>query len=271
MQGDNMRSPIFLGGCGRSGTTLLRVMLDSHPHIVCGPEFKLIPSIANLWDHSVKGFLPVLQNYDLSKEDISTAYRHFIGELLSKYLHASGKVRIAEKSPNNVFYFPQLAQIFPGSPLIHVIRDGRDVVSSLLTMDWASIVTGEKLPYVESAQAAADYWKKSVMAGRRSAEDPSVKGRYYELRYEELVRQPEPTLRALFEFIDEPWDPAVLEYHQVERNLAEESSASQVSQPLYSKALGRWREDLSKADQQAVKEVAGDLLVELGYASGLAW
>jgi protein-tyrosine sulfotransferase len=266
MQGDNKRPPIFLGGCGRSGTTLLRVMLDSHPHIACGPEFKLIPSIANLWDHSVTGFLPVLQGYDLSKDDISTAYRHFIEELLSKYLRASGKARIAEKSPNNVFYFPQLAQIFPDSPLIHVIRDGRDVVSSLLTMDWVSIATGKKFPYVESAQAAADYWKKSVTAGRRSANHPAVKGRYYELRYEDLVRQPDATLRALFEFIDEPWDPAVLEYHRVERNLAEESSASQVSQSLYSKAIGRWQTDLSTEDKATVQRIAGDLLLELGYA-----
>ena len=246
-------------------------MLDSHPNIACGPEFKLIPAIASLWADTVTAYADILQAYQLTISDVNAAYRQLIETLLSNYQAASKKPRLAEKSPNNVFFLPHLNQIFPDSPLIHVIRDGRDVVSSLLTMNWVDITTNEKLPYVESAQGAAEYWVNTITAARTAASEPAIREHYLEIRYEELVRQPQETLVRLLDYIGEPWDPAVLEYHRIERDLAGESSAERVSGELDTTAVGRWQKDLTGADRDTVKRIAGNLLIELGYAEDNDW
>lgn len=161
--------------------------------------------------------------------------------------------------------------IFPESPLIHVIRDGRDVVCSLLTMNWFDPQTGKPLDYTRDCRKAAEYWAASVTRGRQAGNDPAVAPRYYEIRYEDIVKEPVVTLKKLFEFIGEPWDERVLAFHEVSRNLAGESSAEQVSQPLNSRALGRWKKDLTPRQKDEIKSVAGDLLIDLGYVSDKSW
>ncbi|MBK8011325.1 MAG: sulfotransferase [Deltaproteobacteria bacterium] len=263
-------SPIFVGGAGRSGTTLLRVILDAHPSIACGPELKITPALCQLWLNLQTAFLPALEAYGAGAEDVNDAVAGMLGRFLGPYLSRSQKSRIAEKSPNNVFFFEHLHLIFPESPLVHVIRDGRDVVCSLLTMNWVDPTTGAPIDYTRDVQKAAEYWVKAVRAGRTA--EKNVEGRCFELRYERLVADPEPTLRALFTFLDEPWDARVLRYHEDKhRNLAGESSATQVSKPIYAAASGRWSRDLTAAQKAIVKDVAGPLLIELGYATDLDW
>jgi hypothetical protein len=266
------RPPIFAGGAGRSGTTLLRVILDSHPNIACGPELKVTPALCRLWQDFQTSLSPPLREYLLTPNDINAIFAQTIVSLLEKYRQKSGKLRVAEKSPNNVFFFEHLNHMFPDSPLIHVIRDGRDVVCSLLTMQWMDPKTGKPLEYTRDVRKAAEYWARAVRTGQTVArQKPSVAKRYVELRYEELVNDPVSTLHPLFTFLDEPWDPAVLQFHQQQRNLAGESSAEQVSRELYTSAVARWQRDLKPEHKSAIKDVAGDLLVELGYARDNDW
>jgi len=262
---DTAAAPIFVGGAGRSGTTLLRVILDSHPRIACGPELKVGPKIAELWYELQTAYSPSLGELGLTAADVNAAFARLVQRLLRPYLQQQAKPRIAEKTPNNVFYLQHLHHLFPDSPLIHVIRDGRDVVASLLTMDWADPATGERLPYTTDAGLAARYWADAVTAGRLTAQHPTAGPCYQEVRYEDLVARPEATLRTLFEFVGEPWDPGVLAFHRRRRNLAGESSAGQVTQPLHDRAIGRWRRDLGARDLGAVLDVAGELLEEIGY------
>jgi hypothetical protein len=264
-------APIFIGGAGRSGTTLLRVILDSHPNIVCGPELKVTPLVAQMWDHFQTALSPTMREYYLSPADINKIFGKMMVSLLENYRQRSGKRRIAEKSPNNVFHFYHLSNIFPGSPLIHIIRDGRDVVCSLLTMDWMDPTNGRPLDYTRDIGKAVHYWVSAVQAAHVARKFPSVSANYIELRYEDLVESPEATLRQLFAFLEEPWDPGVLNYHQQKRNLVGESSAAQVSKPLYKSAVGRWKRDLKSGDKEVVKKLAGNLLVELGYAKDFGW
>lgn len=264
-------APIFVGGAGRSGTTLLRVILDSHKHIACGPELKVTPSICGLWYEFQTGFLPALAEYGHSRQDINRVVGELITSLLAKFRASTGKPRSAEKSPNNVFYFEHLHAIFPDSPLVHVLRDGRDVVCSLLTMNWVDSRTGAPIDYTRDARKAAEYWVSAVRAGRHAGRRIGAK-HYYELKYEDVVSRPETTLRSLFAFLGEPWDDAVLRFHETtSRSLANESSAEQVSKPLYTTASGRWAQDLKAADKAAVKAAAGDLLIDLGYAADKEW
>ena len=185
--------------------------------------------------------------------------------LLRPFRERQRKPRVAEKTPNNVFYLQHLHHLFMDSPLIHVIRDGRDVVASLLTMEWLDPSTGERLPYTTDAALAAAYWVEAVTTGRLTGEHPTAHQMYHEVRYEDLVTRPESTLKSLFEFIEEPWEPRVLEFHRQERNLAAESSADQVVEPIHDRSIGRWRGELTPDDLARVLDVAGDLLAELGY------
>jgi len=230
-----------------------------------------MPALAQLWHQFQTTHRATLEAYYLNPLDINTLFRDFILGLLEKYRREQGKDRIAEKSPDNVYFFSHLKVMFPDSPLIHVIRDGRDVVCSLLTMDWSNVVTGQPMEYTRDAGKAAAYWVGAVQAGRKLQGAEETSDRYMEIRYEEIVSEPEPALRKLFDFIGEPWHPEVLNYHQQKRDLAGESSADQVSRSIYTSAIGRWRRDLRPEDKKAVKEAAGDMLVELGYADGHDW
>lgn len=259
------KSPIFIGGAGRSGTTLLRVILDTHPNIACGPELKVTEIIARLWYDFQTKYSGITKEYDITQKDTNRLFAGLIEGLLNKYKVKEGKERIAEKSPNNIHIFPHLHEMFPESPLIHVIRDGRDVVASLLSMDWRNF-DGKPMEYTQNTKKAALFWSGAITIGRKFAiSSTSASAVYYEIRYEDLVLEPELHLRQLFKFIDEPWNPVVLEYYKKKHNLAKESSTTQVTQQLYTSSIGRWKKDLTPDQLEDIDSVTGDLLIELGY------
>jgi protein-tyrosine sulfotransferase len=262
------KPPIFIGGAGRSGTTLLRVMLDSHPNIACGPELKILPVILRQWVDMRTAYAPTLGHWRVDAATTDRLYRDLIAGLLTPYREAAGKPRVAEKTPGNVAFFRQLHALFPESPLIHVIRDGRDVVASLLTMDWVDPSTGQAPPYTHDARRAAEYWVENVQGGRAALDMPGLSERYREVRYEDLIADPETTLRGLLDHCGETWDPAVLAFDRQPHDLADESSADAVREPLNAQAIGRWQEDLKPGQQALVQSVAGTLLAELGYPDG---
>lgn len=263
-------APIFVGGAGRSGTTLLRVILDTHSRIACGPEIKVIPVVANLWAQFQTTFAPYLAEAQVSAGDVDRAFQALIAGVIDPLRRHAGKPRVAEKTPNNVFFFRHLHRMFPEATYVHVVRDGRDVVASLLTMDWRG-PDGQRIDYTTDATLAARYWANSVIAARSFQSATQGQSRFFELRYEDLVARPESCLRALFDYLGEPWEPQVLAYHHRERSLGSESSAEAVRKPIYSTATGRWRTDLDAAQRAAVKREAGKVLVELGYCRDLDW
>lgn len=260
--------PIFLGGAGRSGTTLLRVMLDMHPRIFCGPELKVLPSVAEWYQTLTRDFASVMQSYRNSPADLQRRFRDFIEGLVENARTASGKPRWAEKTPHNVMFLRPLAEIFPDARFIHVIRDGRDVACSLLTMDWINPMTGRKWDYVQNMTSAARYWREVVTTVRQMAAHPSVANRVLEVRYEALVADPESVLRQVLDFVGEAWDPAVLDYHTKNREQEPfEASTAQANKPVTKRAMGRWRRDMTRLDRIAFQAEAGDLLASLGYAA----
>jgi hypothetical protein len=264
--------PIIIGGCPRSGTTLLRVMLDSHPNIACGPELKAIHLVAMAFATMHKAFGENLQaHYGISEQRLAGIFGDQIKALLEPYRRRTGKPRIAEKTPQNIEVFPFLFHLLPGSPLIHVIRDGRDVVCSLLAERWVSPITGNVLDYTQDPRQAAEFWVKTLVDAR-PMRGRGYAGVYTEVRYEDLVQKPEPTLKRLLDFIGEPWDPAVLDFHRRAHDLPSAESGSRgVDRPLHEQSIGRWRRDLGERERAAVKEVAGATLMELGYCRDLDW
>lgn len=248
--------PIFIGGAGRSGTTLLRVILDTHSRIACGPELKALPQIC--WQRDVLfAHEEEFRDACLAPDYLDELYRDLIYGLIEPYRLARGKARAAEKSPSNIFWFSTLARLFPESPLIHIIRDGRDVVASLLRQNWLDPKTGDKPRYTTDPASAALYWKRCVEAGRSC----SAK-HYIEVRYEDLVSNPTATLVRLLDQIGEPFEPEMLRFGNHAHGLGPQD---EVAPQITTASVGRWRKELSGAQLLAVTDTAGPLLKALGY------
>jgi hypothetical protein len=271
MSDEQQNGHVFVGGAGRSGTTLMRVLLDAHPRICSGPELKVLPQISVLYQ-LVSGWAAVMEEYQNTTADVQRCFRQLVESLSANFRRASGKPRWAEKTPHNVKFITTLGMIFPDARFIHMIRDGRDVACSLVTMNWIEPRTGAKLDYIQNITKAAKYWRDIVQSARRQAAIREVAGRVIEVRYEALVADTEGTMRQVLGFLGEAWDPAVLEAHKKDRaHEPHESSTEQVAKPVYDTSVGRWKRDMSPADKIAFKSEAGLLLTELGYAGDDGW
>ncbi len=259
-------NPIFIGGVPRSGTTLLRVMFDSHPEICCGTELRAVPALASLYTGFAHSSAPLATSaYGLDAEAMRRVFAELIVSLLRPAWQASGKPRVAEKTPWNLLAFPELRQLFPSSPLVHVIRDCRDVVASRLEQDRRTL--GAKFDGIALARQRATEWARAMQLRRELLGDPALARGYREVRYEALVTNPEATLIPVFRFLGVRFDPAVLEFHRIARDVdgSEEWSAGAVRRPVFASSVGRWRECLGRRELDAVMQAAGHELLELGY------
>lgn len=257
-------APIFVVGAGRSGTTLLRAMLDAHPHIAIGPENHLIQGLCAHRDHQWASLAPALGAGGVSEGLLDRSYRAAVHALMSGL--GGGKPRVGDKSPENSRHIGLLARWFPRARFIHIVRDGRDVVASLLRQSWRFADTGEPMPICQSPEAAATYWRDTVARARCGL--ARAPGRAITVRYEELVHDPEGQLRRVLDFLGEPFDAAVLRPAGPGARLpGHESSSAAVAEPIQVGAIGRWRHELDDPGIQAVDAVCGSLLAELGYAN----
>lgn len=215
--------PIFVLGVPRSGTTLLRILLDSHPAIACGPE---TPWLGGHQPRSVMDLCRALtdepwgycRSFGMPPETVTAAARTFVDTLLRAHAEARGKRRWAEKTPDNLLHVDFLASLFPGARFVSIVRDGLDAAAS--TAHVAEHRRGisawheENLPWgpdaftgnsVFTALLRWRHWNRLLAR--------SLEGRQHlSLRYEDLVARPEPTVRDLCAFLGEAFDPAMLDY-----------------------------------------------------------
>lgn len=263
-------APIVLGGCGRSGTTLLRMMLDSHPRICCGPE-------SSVFRRRALDPEALADRFGLARRDLRVIYDSaasrpaFIEAFAALCLQASGKARWAEKTPRNISRIGATFHFFPDARFVHVLRDGRDVACSLRTHPRHAVVDGKLVPL--------DTWKPLGGCARRWRDDIECSrpwwndSRFHTLRYEELVRQPESVLRRLMAFLGEPWDDAMLAHagSSSSRDVTRFAQNPEAIGVVSAASIGRWKRDLDARDRRIFKRIAGGLLIELGYAQDDAW
>ena len=264
-------NPIFVGGAGRSGTTLLRAMLASHPALTGTNEFKLLPSIVDL-RRMFDGYREVTDAYSLQGDYLDTLFADLVRGLFTPYIDRAEGLRLIEKTPHNVMAADVLARFFPASRHIHIVRDGRDVACSLVTMDWRG-ADGQKLWYTQSIEAAAEYWRQVVESALAQA-DVVGKEQCRRVHYESLIREPRQRMQSLLDWLREPWDEAVLDEARRKGMMnaeISESSSVQVGEAINHRAVGRWKKEMSAPDRETFHRVAGPLLQSLGYASDGAW
>jgi hypothetical protein len=188
--------PIFIVGCQRSGTTLLRLILDAHPRLSVGPESRFLDDLAKVtgeeWDR--------IEPYGFPKSYFHDKFAQLFHDFQMDYAQRRGKARWGDKSPRLTEHVDFLDELFPNCQVIHVIRDGRDVVTS----------HRERWGYASAYKATAK-WQRYIDAARAAGKALGP-GRFTEVRYEALVADPEPELRRILDFLGEPWDVAVLHH-----------------------------------------------------------
>lgn len=272
----------FVVGCGRSGTTLLRAMLDSHPELSIPHEAHFVaPMIQKraLYETAAGVDVNRFASDLLSVPAYSRWFSHWgmdesevrdvvalpsrpidIGEAFRRlyrgYTARLGKSRQGDKTPTNVLHIPILAAVFPESRFVHMIRDGRDVAVAYLDASFGP----------SSVWQAARHWRSRVERGRRGGQLVGTE-RYRELHYEDLVDDPESTLRDLCEFLELTFDDAMLRYADRAEALLKAGLQPEHHRHLF-EPPGRvrdWRRDLSTRDVYVFEALAGSSLLEFGY------
>lgn len=255
-------APIIIGGSDRSGTTLLRAALDCHPDVFAGPETWLFAYRVS------SHFLASEYEFDLDEvrriRSDSAGLAEFVDRFLGAAASRAGAERWCEKSPRNIRRLAYIWRHFPDARVVHVIRDGRDVVASLrshprrLRTPSGYVETTVDRPIDE----CVDHWIRHVLAGitHRGEE------RYLEVRYEALVRDYVTTLEAVCQHVGLPWSDEMRDRERVQAGRSDRELVNpEVRQPLFDARIGRWQVDLTLEEQAVVHERAGGLLAELGY------
>ncbi|HVY55495.1 MAG TPA: sulfotransferase [Thermodesulfobacteriota bacterium] len=263
-------SPIFIVGCPRSGTKLIRDLLRSHPNITFPHESQFIPRFYRLYgdptdDKDVVRLARVIlglywiKAFGLSLSPDSFAGCRSYGEVVSRvfgeWAAKEGKPRWGDKTPQYVTDIPALVEIFPSCKIIHIYRDGRDVAMSYIK-EWFGSA---------NVYSAAAVWKRMVTKGRF---DGACAGpdRYMEVRYETLLDRPRETMEEVSEFIGEPFDEAMLAPSFIDSGLnLSKPGGYGTKTVILGSNQGKWRNEMPLGDRAVFESVAGDLLAELGY------
>ena len=273
---DRSCEPFFIVGAQRSGTTMLRLMLNSHPNLFVPFESKFITEyyrrLEEYGDLSEKNNIHRLLQ-DIAKEpfvkkgklienqqavitkSIST-YAELISEIFSTAAQDMGKIRWGDKTPSYVTEIDIIHKLFPNAKIIHLVRDGRDVAVSLSKLDWGT---------THIPRLANDWRWKTILAHKMGA---MLNGNYLEIKYEQLVKNPRIVLQKICDFLDEPYSDEMLQYtDHAQHNMPSESLKWHKTsiQPPTTSRMFVWKHSMSKSDQIIFEQIAGDALAIFGY------
>ena len=268
------RQGVLVLGVRRSGTTLLRVMLDRHPRLAVPDESYFVPQLARRHRGTVDvqelvedlRRLPTLVEWGLAPESVARRLRpgmapgEAITAIFAAYAAERHKPWWGDKTPLYMQSLPTLERLFPGARFVHLIRDGRDAALSVLAVPEGIMTAGWGHP--RDAAGFACQWATEVRAARALGERVGP-GHYLEVRYEALVADPEAELRRVCAFLGLEYDEAMLDYAG-KSDSAKKEHQQRLNEPPRV-GVRDWRTELSPADVAAFEAVAGALLDELGY------
>lgn len=271
--------PFFIVGFQRSGTTLLRLMLDSHPQVSVPLDttglwvryeqrlasFEPLTSIESrrqLVDSILSDVRIQLWETPLTADDVISAshlagYPGVIEGFHLAYARARGKSLWGAKDLWHMLHLSAVLRWFPDARIVHIVRDGRDACMSLQKQEFGG----------DDLLQCAESWREQIWWVREIGQILG-KSQYFEVRFEDLVEQPEAVLRSLTKFLGLEWSPDMLEYH---RRVGEAIPSDKrhiwplLEQPPQKSARNRWKREMSPGARICFEKRAGRVLREFGY------
>jgi hypothetical protein len=274
----SLDEPFFVVGCERSGTTMLRLMLNEHSRLRIPRESNFIPALMDQLpldspldaDQKKLACQIISQERQWQKWEISETELYqqclaleqpYLSELVATVFSQLGnprsKMRWGDKTPAYIEEIDRLHQLFPNAKFIHIIRDARDVCHSLRKTNWVGSMT----------EGRAQYWSEMLGKGIGAGRKLPV-SLYLEVKYEDLVLQTEASLKQICTFLGEEYEPSMLEFYR--QSAAEEGSQAilkhhtKLLRGPQSTDVNRWQTEISKTEVAIIEAFAGDQMDEVG-------
>lgn len=265
-----MNKLLFIEGCPRSGTTLVKRLLNSHDDIYCGPEFGNLEAILNIYNTMKKGIENERLKEYLQLEDLKLYYYDFIYKLLSKPTKNTKITYLAEKTPSNIKVFTHLHEIFPEAQLLHVIRNPFDVVTSILNVGKRS----SNLPeHYYDVRKAAIFWRQTVnwITRFETSKTLEFQQQYKILKYEDLLHEPRMVVEDLLNWLDVKVDFNIINLSEKEGQPNSFGNIFYTSDEYYknfdTNNINKYKNSLSEQEKKIVLEETKNELIKFGYMS----
>lgn len=266
-----IRRQIFIGGCSRSGTTLLGAILGAHSECVCPPEshFKIgVLRSCRSKDGSVDlqaalRFIRMHWRFKLWELEIdpheapSGSYVELL-EWLVKQFAASRGLRGSiwiDHTPENINYAPTLLKLFPQAKIVHIIRDGRGVAASIMPLDWGP----------NTIIKTAGWWQAMVQDGLE-LENSLPPEQIVRVKYEDLVYAPEEAVRRLCEHLELEYQPQMLQANGFQPPHYTADQHTLIGKRPDPSRATRWKTALTPRQVEIFESLAADMLTEMGYS-----
>ena len=280
-----MGAPFFIVGASRSGTTMLRLLLNAHPNIGVPKELAYFERCARFtelerwkslalnpadYQGFVRGFL---QKKKLALEgiDVEQLEKEIIGSgppdlarpfrmTMDAWAHKEGKTTWGEKTPKNLFYVDIIQEMLPDTKFVYIIRDPRAVVYSM----------NRFARFQDDSVLNAFNWLQAATKGYKLLMEQVPANRRHILKYEDLVADVEATTRSLCAFLEEPFDEGMLEFYQKSRtnihpHSKELGGVKTLTQPITTVSVDKWRNGLTSTDIANVEAVCEREMKHFGY------
>lgn len=261
--------PLFVVGGHRSGTTLLRYILDAHPRIACPPESKFIGGIEAFLDYPQ--VLMGLRCLGVSTEQLMAKLRSFIEDIFLEHANRAQKERWADKTPNYYRLLPLIDEIFAREPhYLCVVRHPLDCIGSLEEFFWQTPynedpdIAANVLRHGKGRYAWALYWLEVYQRIHLFAS--SVSHRAHIVKYEDLVVKTDPTVRGIFSFIGEDCPEGIVQeaFRRPHGPGFQDLKILRTTE-IHQSSLAKWR-NWPKAEIASVWNLVEPLASQFGYS-----
>ncbi len=285
---ESTEKPIFIVGCPRSGTTILATILNSHPEIATATETHFFNYISHEKKYDWKNFTEahfelfldesrIVDFYTLlkiTKDELRESFKktklssnpdnnkkQIFNILIETLLEKKAKKFFCEKTPQHLQNVEKIIELYPKAKIIHLIRDGRDTVNSLIKMPWrpAGLLNNSR------------FWQGYIKLGKK-LEAKLGKDSFVTIKYEDLLKEPETTIKKLCDFLSVTYTESMIRRDSAENKDSDnifsdwESSWKHKSlEEIDSTRIGAWEKELGSEDQQILNWHQSKILRDLGY------
>ena len=255
--GSSRSEPFFIVGSGRSGSTMLRMMLSADSQVCIPPETWFIRSLVSelplggpLDEAQVNRAVDIITGHrrwsdlELSSEIFTpftsspASLRDLVDCVYDTLLDREGKTILGDKTPPYIDILPELAKLYPGARFIYLLRDGRDATYSFFTKKWKG-----RWLYQHTYE-----WRNAVRKYEGYCRLPELSSRVLEVRYEDLILDTDDTLHQIHKFLGLPYSEAALNWQEHVKDKVpgrEQKIHGKLSRAPRASDVDRWRRDLT--------------------------